>query len=199
MAATEPIRDKQQLRKLTRYFLDRGQIRNYALIVLGVHTALRISDLLRLRWDDVYDFSAQTFRSHINITEKKTGKHKQIALNSPAITALSQLLNTRRAIWGDDWASGKNEFLFCSNRKKRNAISRVQAYRIISAAAKTLGLAHISCHSLRKTFGYHAWKNGASAVLLMDIYNHTNYDVTRRYLGVAQDDRDKLYHGLCLV
>ncbi len=48
MAATEPIRDKNQLKALSEYFLKRGQLRNYALIVVGAHTVLRISDLLRL-------------------------------------------------------------------------------------------------------------------------------------------------------
>ena len=49
MATTQPIRNKHQVRELADYFLRKGQLRNYVLIVLGVHTALRISDLLRLR------------------------------------------------------------------------------------------------------------------------------------------------------
>ncbi|MDR2088079.1 MAG: hypothetical protein LBP73_01855 [Clostridiales Family XIII bacterium] len=56
MAVTEPIRSKHQVRELSNYYFKRGQFRNCCLIVLGVHTALRVSDLLRLTWEDVYDF-----------------------------------------------------------------------------------------------------------------------------------------------
>lgn len=72
MAATEPIRDKKQLKALANYFLKRGQLRNYTLIVMGTSTALRISDLLQLKWTDIYDKERQTFRTHITIIEKKT-------------------------------------------------------------------------------------------------------------------------------
>ena len=34
MAATEPIRNKGQLKALANYFLKRGQFRNYALIIV---------------------------------------------------------------------------------------------------------------------------------------------------------------------
>lgn len=182
MATTEPIRDKEQFKALANYFLERGQIRNYVMIVMGTYTALRISDLLRLQWEDVYSTERDFVRSHISITEHKTGKTKTIALNERVIAALTLFYPHR-----------DGEYIF-SNRRG-GAISRVQAWRIIKDAATELGIdGTISCHSLRKTWGYHAWTSGSvSPVIIMDVYNHSSYNVTKRYLGVAQDDLDKAY------
>ena len=183
---TEPIRSKKQVRELAGYWLKRGNLRNYALIVLGVCTALRIGDLLRIRWSDVYDEDSGAFNSHVTLTEQKTGKQKTIALNRQAIQTLGMLLPQKRG-----------SYVFASNRKEDRAISRVQAWRIVKEAVNAIKL--IGCyaiHSLRKTFGYFAWKAGVLPVMLMDIFNHSSFEITRRYLGISQDDRDKVYLGL---
>ena len=181
--ATDPIRDKEQLKELADYWLERGNVRNYTLIVLGVCTALRIGDLLRITWDDVFDEDREKFRTHISVIEQKTGKQRIIALNLKALQALDLLILERRGI-----------YLFASNRKDRKAISRVQAWRIIKASANAVKASGcIACHSLRKALGYHAWQNGVSPVVIMDIYGHTSYEITKRYLGVSQDDLDKVY------
>jgi len=186
MKTTEPIRNKKQVRELTRYYIERGEIRNHVLVVFGIHTGLRISDILRLTWDDVYDFETRRIRSSINIIEKKTNKSKTIALNKSIIAALNVYL-----------AAAKPGATLIINKRTRKAISRIQAYRIIRAAAEALAFeSRVSCHSLRKTFGYYAWKGGVSPVVIMEIYNHSSLAVTRRYLGVTQDDKNAVYLGL---
>ena len=182
MAATEPIRDKKQLKALAEHFLHKGELRNYTMVVMGAYTVLRISDLLRLKWVDVYDKERNTFRSHVTIVEKKTKKSKTFILNNHVLGALTQLFPHRRG-----------EFIFANNRKDAKAISRVQAWRIIHAAVVAVGITgKVACHSLRKTFGYHACiANAVSPAIIMEIYNHTTYATTRKYLGIEQDDLDQ--------
>ena len=146
MGTTQPIRDKQELERFVDYYRSvQPKKRDYALIILGLHTALRISDILELKWEAVYDF-------------------------------------------------GREEFIFTKSTDHSRPLCRSQAFRIVKRAAKeTLTEQNVSCHSLRKTFGYHAWKQGTPPALLMDIYNHSSYRVTKRYLGISQDEKDIIY------
>ena len=78
MGKTQPLQELEQITALKGYFLERGEIRNYALIVVGLNTSLRISDILTLQWQDVYNYQKGTYRQHIHIVEKKTQKnHKE--------------------------------------------------------------------------------------------------------------------------
>ena len=184
----DPIRNKKQLKGLAEYFLARKQYRNHALVVVGVCTALRIGDLLSLKWVDVYNFEGGGFSTHINLTEQKTGKSKTIALNKQAVEALRLYFPHKRG-----------EYIFPNNRQNANAISRTQAWRIIRTAAEAMNLTgRIACHSLRKTFGYFAWMSGVQPVMLMDLFNHSSFEITRRYLGISQDERDKVYLKMAL-
>jgi len=186
MKTTEPIRNKHQVKQFISHYYKTGQIRNYVLATLCVHTALRISDILALTCNQVYDFQAHRPYNSITIAEKKTGKVKTIALHKNIITALK--IYYRQAT--------PNAPLIL-NPQTGKAITRVQAYRLLRSAAEAIHLSQrVSCHSLRKTFGYHAWKGGVSPAVIMEIYNHSSLAVTRRYLGVSQDDKNAAYTGL---
>ena len=167
------------------YFLNKGEFRNLLLFIMGIHTALRISDILRLTWGDVYDFANNRVRREFAVVEKKTGKSKIIAVNFKVAEAINRLFNHIHP--------EPDDFLF-AHPTRNKAISRIQAYRILRAAAEEACVdVPVSCHSLRKTFGYHLWKKGVSLVIIMDIYNHSSYAVTKRYLGITQDDKNSAY------
>jgi integrase len=186
MALTEPIRNPAQVRAFLSFYRKKGQFRNQVLVAMALHTALRISDVLNVRCEDVYDFSRRRVLNTITIVEKKTGKHKIVALHKTLIKAL-------RAYF----PYAKQGEPLIKNTRTGNSVSRIQAYRLIREAALAVGVPHkIGCHSLRKTFGYHSWVDGTSPVILMEIYNHSNYAVTKRYLGISQDEKNTAYHAL---
>lgn len=192
MGTTLPIKSRETLERMKRYYkTEKANPRNYTLIVLATNTALRIGDLLELKWKDLYSEEYRQFYTHLSIKEKKTEKHKIVLLNHAVTDSLKYLYDTVHP--------GLDCYVFQSRKGKNEHISRQQAYRIVCEAAKSAGMMeHISCHSLRKTFGYHAWKNGASPAVLMKIYNHSSFQITQRYLGIEQEDMDQIYDTINL-
>lgn len=192
MSKTDPIRTNEEIDKIKETLIKSHRWRDYALVVLGINTALRISDLLNLRWKDVYNFHTDKFYQHIYLTERKTKKKNVITLNRNVIDSL-EILKERLEIVKED------DFIIKSRVSENKPIHRSRAYSIIREIAEDAGIeGHIACHSLRKTFGYHAWKNGYSPAVIMEIYNHSSLAVTRRYLSINQDDKDQVFMNLKL-
>lgn len=188
---TTPIRKKEDIDTLKEYFLKDKKYRDYSLFIIGINTSLRIGDILNISWNDVYDFERQKFRDHLVLCEQKTGKANCIAINESckeALTLQKQYKNPKR-----------NDYVFYSGNNAQRHISRNRAWHIIKKAAKDNQLdGNISCHSMRKTFGYHAWKAGYQPALIMNIYNHSSIEITKRYLSIDQDEKDSLFHQLNL-
>lgn len=91
MNTAQPIRSTEDLKKLKRYYKDiRSNERNQLLIIMGLNTALRISDILSLKWESVYDFDRKKFKSHIVLIEQKTGKTSTIFINQNIHKALEE-------------------------------------------------------------------------------------------------------------
>lgn len=189
---TTPIRKKEDIEILKKYFLEEKKYRDYCLFVIGINTSLRISDILKIHWNEVYDFEYQRFKDHLVLCEQKTGKMNCIAINLSCREALTLLMEYKRP-------DSPNEYIFYSGNNTQRHISRNRAWHIIKKAAEDNHLdGNISCHSMRKTFGYHAWKTGGQPALIMDIYNHSNIEITKHYLSIDQDEKDSLFHKINL-
>ncbi|MGL5260070.1 MAG: tyrosine-type recombinase/integrase [Lachnospiraceae bacterium] len=196
MNLAQPIKKVKDLEKFKGYYRKiKPNQRNELLIILGLNTALRISDILSLEWNAVYNFEKKEYRNHIIVTEQKTGKVSQIYLNS---SVLDILRDYKRCLKQNNKTIEPNTFIF-NHSNKNVSITRTQAFRIIKEAAYHCDISGvISCHSLRKTFGYHAWKQGIEPALLVTIFNHSSFDITKRYLGIEQDDKDKIFKKIKL-
>lgn len=173
MNYTDPIKSKKLIRNILMY-LKKKNDRDYMMFLLGIHSGLRISDLLRLRVRDVKD------RSHITITEKKTKKSRKILINKELKIELKEFCKGKQHY----------EYLFTSREGGNNPITRTRAYQILIETGEVFGI-HISCHVLRKTFGYNHYQQNKNVAYLMEIFNHATPRITLRYIGVMQDDLDK--------
>lgn len=190
MEFVQPIREIAQIEAIKKALLDKRPygLRDHLLFTLGINSALRISDLLGLKIKDVVD-SKGSINGYITLREKKTGKSKAFPLNNNAVRAIKMYLQSIKP--------EPCEFLFRS--KKGGALTRQQAWHILNEAALMCGITdRIGTHTLRKTFGYHAFKNGIGIECLQTILNHSSPGTTLRYIGITQDDVDSVYMGLNL-
>ena len=182
MKYVQPIRDRQIIGKI-KQILKNQSLRNYFLFVLGINTGLRIGDLLKLKVEHVRN------KSHISLSEEKTGKIKRFRLNPAIQDEIATYTRDKR----------ENEYLFASRTgRKTKPISRVMAYNILKCAGRQVGLEEIGTHTLRKTFGYHFYLETKDAALLQQIFNHSAPSVTLRYIGINQDVQDRAIENFSL-
>lgn len=181
MNEVQPIRRKKDIEAMKKAL---GNPRDKLLFIFGINTGFRISDILGLKIGDIIANGKPI--DALKVKEKKTGKTRVVKLNKSIKDELAK-------IEGD-----ADEYLFKS-RKGNKPISRVQAYRILNAGAVRARIKdEIGTHTLRKTFGYHAYKKGVPVPLLMDILNHSSEKITLRYIGIKQESFNDVYDAINL-
>jgi integrase len=159
------------------------------LISIGVFTGLRISDLLLLRYSQILDCDV------FFLTEKKTKKERSIKVNSTLkeivyrIYHKSGLTNLDELIFLNKYGTKSIDKSYV-NVKLKELFSK---YRI-----RVKG--NISTHTFRKTLGRRVMEvnnySSESMVLLMELFGHSNMGITKRYLGITQDEIHNVYDCL---
>jgi integrase len=151
------------------------------LVVFGINTGLRISDILRLKVEDLNGDS-------ISLVESKTNKKRIIKLNDNVKTAFKFLKERNPNIEG---------YVFTSNQN--TVLSKQYVNRKLKEVFGSKSLA-VSTHSLRKTFGRQVWSNNnetdKALLYLSELFNHSSPAITKRYLGIRQEELDDIYMSL---
>ena len=186
MNTVQPIRDREKLETLKEELKKNGT-RDYMLFYTGINSGMRVSDIVKLTRDDVRN-SDGSMKQHIAVIEKKTGKQKRFPLCNGLLVEMEKYTKNMKL----------GEYLFKSRKGNNRPITTVQAYRIISEAAKRIGLEDIGTHTMRKTFGYWHYQQYKDVAILQEIFNHSSPSVTLRYIGINQDNIDKSYINFSL-
>jgi len=169
MNYVDPIRDNKKVEDISVY-LRKSSERNYIMFELGINSGLRVSDILKLRVKDVKN------KEYINLREKKTGKQRIFPLNAHMKKEIKSYCEEREM----------NEYLIKSRQNKNTHLSRQMAYKIIREAGEAEGIGNLGTHSMRKTFGYHFYKQYKDVVTLQKIFNHADPSITLQYIGIEQ-------------
>ncbi|WP_079473948.1 tyrosine-type recombinase/integrase [Marinococcus halophilus] len=173
----QPLRTQEEIKdminalrrgnKATRKRKDLAE-RDVLLFLTGINTGLRAGDLVRLKVADVRTDTCY-------LQEQKTGKKREI-----------QLASIRPEL--DPFLEGKPDEAYLFASQKGTHLSTTQVYRILEAAADWLGRSDIGTHTMRKTFGYHLYKQTKDVALLQEIFNHASPTITKRYIGIRREE-----------
>lgn len=186
-----PIKDSNVLIQVQQTLLDsfRAGRRNYTIFQVGKATLLRVSDVLSLRYDDVFDSDGNARRNAF-IHDKKTGKANTLYLKP----VINDLLDYR------EWLNSKHiesEWLFPSSSDPARHINEKQFYKVMARVGDLLGLDYLGTHTMRKTGAYRVYVQSHYNIgLVMTLLNHSSEAMTLAYLGLDQVSRERMLDNI---
>lgn len=182
----DPVTELKDIRAIKK--LLSGNLRDLMLFILGINTGLRVQDILAFK---VKDFDKVKIGERITIKEKKTGKLNVIIINSEIFNAVNNYLNSVEA--------KPNDYLVKSRKGNNSPLTTFRVTRLVKEWTSQINLtSNYGAHSLRKTWCYiQRTQFGVTWELLSKHLNHSSPSITRRYLGIKEEEVEKvLLHNI---
>ena len=157
--------------------------RNRAMLEVLYSCGLRVSELVRLRYSDIY--AEEEF---IRV-EGKGKKQRLVPISQTALHEIGNYLHERQQ---RTVQKGFEDVLFLNQRGK--GLSRVMVFTIIKTHAELAGVKKtISPHTFRHSFATHLLEGGANLRAIQMMLGHENISTTELYTHI---DREFLRHEI---
>lgn len=182
-----PIKDSNVLQAVEDTLLNnfRAGRRNYTIFQVGKATLLRVSDVLALRYQDIFDEDGNV-QKNAYIHDQKTGKANTLYLRPVAQDLLIY----------QQWLVKHNlvgEWLFPSTERPNQHINQRQYYQVMHHVGNLLGINYLGTHTMRKTGAYRVYEQtNHNIALVMKLLNHSSERMTLAYLGLDQDSTEQI-------
>lgn len=180
-------------------------VRNKAMFVCAINIGLRVSDLVQLKWETVFDGRGK-FREGTKVKPDKQrncnrGKGKLVFLsfNDSFKKAITYYMMENKLRFGYNiefggyiWTTRQSDHM-CSDAWNL----------VIKNATKTIGIEYVvSSHSCRKTFARcrydHAVDKNLVLTQLQMLFGHSSTLVTLEYICIKQEELTELYNSVNL-
>ena len=203
----QPIKE-EDIPKIVKYYKSRidnaksmsnelSARRDLTIFIAGINISLRVSDLITLRWSDIYE-NDWTFKSGKVIKPKKTANHnKHVLLKFN--NDFKSVIEYYRHYCGE--IKDMDSYIFTGS--VNGHISDATVDYSLKQAAKAVGIKYpIATHSLRKTFSRlrydHAEDKSKVLVELMVLLAHSSVSVTKHYICISEEEIEELYNSVSI-
>lgn len=178
-----------------------GNSRDRLLFTLGINTGFRVSELLSLRWEQLWREGKPVDVVSVTRARLKGGRahrtrerSRHVVLNAAAATAV------REHAFAVSGSAEPNPtgWVFESAKQRPGVISRRHALHILASAAERAELEEgVSTRSLRRSFGRDVYsRSGNDLLLTQAAMGHRSVLSTQAYLRRREDEAQEIVRRL---
>lgn len=143
----------------------------HTFLAVALHTGLRLSEVLSLRWDQV-DFDQREV--HVAAIAAKSRRARAVPMNDFVVGVL---LSAKASATAD---------LVFPGRQGRT-VEKKTPWRWLRSACREAGVPPCRVHDLRHTFGTRLAALGTDPKTIMELLGHTSVGMTMRYLHTSRE------------
>ena len=183
MRGTRPL-DNTEIIQVADCFDGTFATRNRCLFMLGVSTGGRISELLSLTINSVYQNGTAVTALLFEKSIVKGKEHSRtVPVNIDGRQAIDELIDWHSERYGNTEA---HRPLFPSrNGHGEKRMTPRAAHNVLKKAFESAGLnGHLATHSLRKSFAQRLYDHTGDIFAVQEMLGHKSVATTQRYLGV---------------